>query len=108
MWNATAVRCNNHFILSILFQLSPALTTFVFNTHPNYQLQTGKFDPPRLKDICPILSETSAISPAEINLATRARKNCLPFLKQIANDEDKRQATQYHVHGGRVGGVTGV
>jgi hypothetical protein len=52
------------------------------------------------------LSQTSAISPAVINLATHAHKNCLPFQNQIGNVEDKRQATQYHVYGGRGGGVT--
>jgi len=109
-------RCGTQLRSVVLYQ--PLQTVSPFSaflctsslTHTRaYQLRnfSRKFDPPRPKDVCPILSETSAISPAVINLPTRARTNCLPFQNQIANDEDKRQVTQYHVYGGRSGGVTG-
>jgi hypothetical protein len=45
-----------------------------------------------------ILVETIAITPAIINLSTGAHIN-FHFQNQTANDEDKRQATQYCAYG---------
>jgi len=70
MRNATALRCTAPTISDCQFVFSFPLH-FVFNTHthtPNLSTSnfSCKFDPPRPKDACPILSEISAISPAAI------------------------------------------
>ena len=106
VWNATTIRFANDFVLCISFQLPVAFAAFFFTIYPPYQLRiflvNSLLISTRNERRFSILVETIAISPAIINLPTRAPIN-FHFQNQIANDEDKTAGNAALVYGWRRG-----
>ena len=106
VWNATTVRFANNFVLYISFQLPFAFAAFFFTVYPPYQLRIFPVNSllisTRNERRFSILVETLAISPAIINLSTRASTN-FHFQNQTANSEDKTAGNAVLVYAWRRG-----
>ena len=92
VWNATTVRFAKDFVLYISFQLPFAFAAFFFTVYPPYQIRIFPVNSllisTRNERRFSILVETVAISPAIINLSTRAPIS-FHFQNKTSNFEDK-------------------